>query len=120
MGEKIKNQIEYLKQKEGKQKPKTHTDSVDLLNIEDITNINNITNIETIKKIIENLISKGSSEKEELNQCSFIDDADAKAKCEAALEIPNIEKIKNEIEYLKYKEGKQKHKTHKHSVDLLN
>merc|ERR1719432_70355 len=64
-------------------------DSVTLYNIEEITNINNITNIEHIKKMIEHLISqKGEAKaetKEELTQCSFITDEEAKAECEKSM-----------------------------------
>merc|ERR1712179_741783 len=42
--------------------------------------------------------NKGSLEEEELNQCSYIEDADTKAKCE--------ESIKNEVE------------THKDSINI--
>ena len=77
----IRNCFEYWKYKEGKQKHKTHKDSVDLLNIEDITDINTITNVEDIKNIIERLISQVT----EPNQCSFIEDKEAKADCESRM-----------------------------------
>ena len=142
----IINNFEYWKHTQGKQKHKSHKDSVDLINYEDVTNINNITNIEDIRNIIDRLISKdGEGDIEtttELNQCSYIEDKKAKALCEERIndhshgvdpiDIQTIDDVKNLndetdpdvirncFEYWKYKEGKQKHKTHKDSVDLLN
>ena len=68
---------------------KTYKDSVDLVNWEELTNINNHNHTDVIKNIIKRLSSQDGGDTgttTELNQCSFIEDKNAKADCLARID----------------------------------